>query len=543
MADDQKELTGHVNRLCIILIPESADENSFMERTGWLRVSERYGLEIEVLSCNWNAAETAERCFKEGLGKLKNRCSGELQIYLIGYEDGAAFAAREAVSHTCRYTGLVMIGLCGRGAAPKPARESSPESGCAPIPEPVPEPLSVWIISSERSSEVDDNISFWNCVNSITGHGRKCYRTDYADEVYLPPASKAGKITSDSSRMGIVLFSIKNDYYDPAISESIAWNFVFRIESGHVCFPGEISGGEIRPISDRHFFYNRMQFKGQQRDYWIYIPENVMAEVMDAMGPVPKPSMTSCPLILCLHGNMESGEDMIFRTQWHKTAAENNCIVLYPSCLFKTGARHIWQILPEELGFLRALIGRVKSSFPVDASRIYVTGFSNGSCMAQNLIIRCSDIFAAAVLAAPAYYEKELYGPLDEIHEGAALYSYGTQDEYLISNHLSYGIYGVPALLRFQHWRRLYGFSQDSYEYSKTDTAITYTFRSLNNIPVCHWIIVKGKHHDYTADEVPAYYEFLKHYTRGSDGGLYYDGIRVESCHTLGENWDEYTQM
>ena len=505
------------NRICLILIPEKTDRNEFEKQTKWQMLSEKYGFYAEIISYDWTDESTASGYYDEIYNKLQTQYN-DPQVYIAGYENGGDFAALEAAAHTSRYTGLITLGGSGL----------SEECIAGLQSEPGREPLSVWIISPDKTPAVEYDLEYWNTVNSITGHSRKSYQVEYADELYIPPASKAGKIESDIGSMGIVLFSRKPDYYDQSVSESIARYFISLVEKDHVCFTEDISGGEIRPIGDPHFTYNRFQLKGQQRDYWMYLP--------DTSGSLENPFT----LILCIHGNLESGEDMIFRSQWHRTAAENNCIVLYPSSLYKTGLRHIWQILPEEISFMRALIGRVRSLFQVDSSRIYVTGFSNGSSIAQDLIIRCSDIFAAVLLSAPAYYERDLYGPINEIHEAAALYSYGTEDEYLAANGLTPDIYDIPAQYRLQHWRKMYGFRQDSYEFEQTEEASVYTYRSLNNIPVCHWKIVKGKHHDYTSDEVPVYYEFLKHFTRGLQGELYYDGTEVVSRCTFGLSWDEY---
>ena len=49
-------------------------------------------------------------------------------------------------------------------------------------------------------------------------------------------------------------------------------------------------------------------------------------------------------------------------------------------------------------------------------------------------------------------------------------------------------------------------------------------------IPVCQWIIVDEKEHSYPKEEVPIYFDFLRHYTRGEEGELYYDGTLVRSA-------------
>ena len=504
--------------VCMILIPGDMDEETFMELTEWRFFSGLDGFDAVLLSYDWTEEESAFVYFESVYEEVLHRSDDAPGIYLIGYEEGGDFAALEAATHTTRYSGLVTLG--GTGIPKKYLDKLNEENK--------KQALSVWMFSREKTSNIDDNLDYWTSVNSITGSGLRPYRLRFADELYMPNTSTAGRITSDSDRMGIVLFSRKEEYYNFSITDSIARNFVMQVEPGLVSFHGGITGGELVAISDWHFIYNRCQMKGQQRDYWIFLPDAAFFE--------PDPSS----LLILLHGNGGSGEDMIYQTQWHRLASQHNCIVLYPSSLYMSGTQHYWQNIPEEMTFIRYLIEMVCDRYDIDRSRIYISGFSNGSGMAENLAIRCPDLFAAAVMSAPVFWEKDNYGPINNIHEVAALYSLGTKDEFLDKYDMDAEITGLPATRKMQYWEKLYGFDHDSYEASQKGDFTMYTYRSPNDIPVCHWIRVEGKTHYYAVDEIPAYYEFMSHFTKGTNGELYYDGVQVTSRHTMGETWNEY---
>ena len=511
---------GQSKRICIILIPEEMDQDIFMEQTGWDLLSVQDGIETIVITCDWNEEETASRYYASVYDELQYREDEELQIYLAGYEDGADFAAYEAAFHSSRYSGLIMLG--GNGISDEKMELLKNDTDR--------EALSVWIISPDKTPLINSNLVFWKDVNGITDISNiSSYRTEFADELYLPDVSTAGSITPGSDRMGILLFSCEDDYYDRSVTESIVHDFIRQVETDHAGFEKGITGGELLSIEDSHFTYNRMQFDGQQRDYWIYVPDTVRN------GTEPG------KMIICLHGRGETGEDMIFLSQWHLTAAENNCIIVYPSSLYISYGQHDWQNTPEELSFLRMMTENICNSYNVDRSRMYVNGFSNGSGMAQNLVIRCADLFAAAVLSPPTYFEKEYYGPVSDPHESAVMYIYGTDDEYLYTYDMTAEIDGDPAVRKLQYWEMMYGFEHGSYHVTQEGIFTKYSYYSLNNIPVCIWIKAEGRHHVYSAEDVPMYYKFMSHYTKDVQGQLYYDGRPVVSRLTIGCSWDEYT--
>jgi polyhydroxybutyrate depolymerase len=57
-----------------------------------------------------------------------------------------------------------------------------------------------------------------------------------------------------------------------------------------------------------------------------------------------------------------------------------------------------WTSCNDDVGFLRALVGVVTTTFAVDAQRVYVSGFSNGAMMTNRIACEASELFAAAAL-------------------------------------------------------------------------------------------------------------------------------------------------
>ncbi len=80
----------------------------------------------------------------------------------------------------------------------------------------------------------------------------------------------------------------------------------------------------------------------------------------------------------------------------------------------------------DDVGFARALVADVTASTPIDAGRVYATGFSMGSAMAQRLACDAADVFAAV-----APFAAQLVLPFPDCHPAqpiAVLYTHGLDD-------------------------------------------------------------------------------------------------------------------
>ena len=90
-----------------------------------------------------------------------------------------------------------------------------------------------------------------------------------------------------------------------------------------------------------------------------------------------------------LYGAEQSG--------WHDIADRDGFIVVYP----KPAVNKMWNIwddpiLPSDHAFILALLERLKETYAIDESRVYVTGFSMGGMMTHSLASAYPELFAAA---------------------------------------------------------------------------------------------------------------------------------------------------
>ncbi|OAP60816.1 hypothetical protein AYL99_05818 [Fonsecaea erecta] len=118
------------------------------------------------------------------------------------------------------------------------------------------------------------------------------------------------------------------------------------------------------------------------------------------------------PLIVALHGKGQPAKEFEYHTQLSNAVFNLHYIVVYPE-----GVDLQWTGDPEapprdevdDIGFIDVLIDHVMRDYTVDATRVYVAGFSNGGGLAALLAgdWRASGRIAAFAMASAAIYQDE----------------------------------------------------------------------------------------------------------------------------------------
>jgi len=106
-------------------------------------------------------------------------------------------------------------------------------------------------------------------------------------------------------------------------------------------------------------------------------------------------------LLIVLHGGGGTGQGMVKLTGFNAIADRESFIVVYPDGFEKhwnDGRGVQWEAQTEnvdDVGFISALIDHLSDELNIDASRIYVTGISNGGMMSHRLGCELSQKIAA----------------------------------------------------------------------------------------------------------------------------------------------------
>lgn len=151
---------------------------------------------------------------------------------------------------------------------------------------------------------------------------------------------------------------------------------------------GPSAEGEARSI----------QVDGVRRDYLLHVPDDL-------------PPGEAVPLVLVFHGAYGWGDQIARATDFSDKADAEGFIVAYPEG--RSPVPRLWQFWNtgyccygamdegyDDVGFVDALIDHLLATQPVDASRVYLAGFSNGGMLASMYAAQHTEKVAALAAVA-----------------------------------------------------------------------------------------------------------------------------------------------
>ena len=127
-----------------------------------------------------------------------------------------------------------------------------------------------------------------------------------------------------------------------------------------------------------------MAFGGLDRTYRVHKPAGLAA---------------AAPLVVMLHGATGTGELAENSYGWDQLADSAKFVVAYPDGIGRAWNGHgccgkAMRENVDDVGFITALVGQISAGVPIDKSRVYAAGISNGGIMSYTLACN-TGIFAA----------------------------------------------------------------------------------------------------------------------------------------------------
>jgi polyhydroxybutyrate depolymerase len=131
-----------------------------------------------------------------------------------------------------------------------------------------------------------------------------------------------------------------------------------------------------------------------------------LTRTYEARVPAKTDTRTALPLVIVLHGGNGSGASIRSVAKFDAVADANGIVAAYPDGFSNSwndarGTTDASLAGVDDVAFIGALIDDLAARTPIDVSRVYVTGISNGGMMSLRLACQLSSrIAAAAVVAA-----------------------------------------------------------------------------------------------------------------------------------------------
>ena len=167
----------------------------------------------------------------------------------------------------------------------------------------------------------------------------------------------------------------------------------------------------------------KMEFGGRERNYIVHLP--------------PKEKMNgSVPLLFHLHGGGGTAKGTAGLTfgRFNELADRDGFIVVYPNAINKNwnDGRKLedviaWKEDIDDVGFITAIVDKLKQKYKIDSKRIFTTGMSNGGFMTSRLLCDRADIFSGGAILT-ASLSKDYMPKCDPEKPVAVMVMNGTED-------------------------------------------------------------------------------------------------------------------
>ncbi len=238
--------------------------------------------------------------------------------------------------------------------------------------------------------------------------------------------------------------------------------------------------------------------KGEKRSYIIHVPDSVKA------------SSHKVPVVMLLHGGGGNAAQAERAYGFSKKADQEGVIALYPN---GTSGKHerfkTWNVehccgpamrnKSDDIGFLDALIGHVIDNYPVDPSRVFVTGMSNGGMMTHRVGIALSDKIAGIAPVVSGLFGDEDFAkaPVSALIINGQLDKSFPMDGGQTGGKFKRAWDGTPlkpVTYQGEYWARNNGCNITADKSEPTPSVIIQTYKCPEALEVVHYIIKDNGH-------------------------------------------------
>lgn len=379
----------------LLNIPEGRETVSFLRESGWLACADRYQLPVlaaEPGEGGWQSPEEEQAyidaCAQALFGGVYIRAG--MSIYVVGYGKTGACLHRYAMNAPLRVAAAVFADASDLDDAMiAEAENASLDENNMTFDIPKRDiPVPVWILEHKMSARAEKAAAHW--IRAIDGGIPT--EDPVLGRVY--PQTREIVCTPDGRIAQVCVKETDGSHFTPAVTESVC-RFLRRYARYNKSGP---YGNSLVPYVDydamgvevRHY----PDCNGNPRECLVYVPK--------AFRDGKK-----LPMVFAIHGSSESVRNYFEESLLYRKAEKEGFIVVMPETALyfmpdelsggvpmayrprwefcSTGRLEDLSRTENDLKYLHQVMTSVIESYPVDESRIYGTGHSNGFMMASLL--------------------------------------------------------------------------------------------------------------------------------------------------------------
>ncbi|MEZ5366845.1 MAG: prolyl oligopeptidase family serine peptidase [Bryobacterales bacterium] len=518
----------------LLLVDTDVDVPRFLASSGWQSIADEQGLIVAVAQppgVDWSGQN--DFAYLEAVyEQTHNRSHYNAQKgnnYLAAYGRAATVGQMWAFENPQNFSSFATMG----DLRPIPA-EFLAKTAAAPTNLPsvtVGEiPMPVWFFVSKMDANAKAVLDAWNKRNDVTDERLS---SDLATGVYLARMNVNDSLINEQNFLAQTRYTVTNDpeRASPQITRAV-WKFLSA-----VIRPVGFANNALRPSrSVEEWGATIRHLKvGDVRRYWVeYVPEQRFFTNGD-----------KAPLVVYMHGNNNTAESMLQRSDFLKVAKERGFIaILLTGALYNSGTlfpNPKWNLTEadnefDDYAYVRAAVEDVVSRLPVDTTRIYAMGQSYGSMAMLAMSLRMNDIFAAGAGTGAFLPERmmNLYQSNKVLRGNKMPIQVLLGERDGVVGDRRGGVWENESMrAQMPYWLERDGLPGD------VDRALTgkyksgrfnvYEFANSQGVPLVQYVTVDERIHTIVAMDLYFQYDtFVSKWSRGPDGTLFYMGKAVQ---------------
>jgi polyhydroxybutyrate depolymerase len=151
-------------------------------------------------------------------------------------------------------------------------------------------------------------------------------------------------------------------------------------------------GAEVQPQSFPEIVNGTISYQSNLRKYILHIPSSYNGT-------------SEFPLVVFLHGGGGNAQSAVNFTNFNQVSKSENFLMVYPQAFFEASSNSfVWAdgrgLAPDiqgidDVGFIDFLVTSLKKEYKINANKVYLCGFSNGSFLTQRIGFEKNMQFAA----------------------------------------------------------------------------------------------------------------------------------------------------